>query len=426
MRAAAFVFIALGLAACSAPTTPTVEPAEAKAAPESTPAVATDFPRASGTEVYVVERASETLAVYDYAARSLRSERIEGLGNLRHATMVFSQDLRWGYVATRNGLLSRVDLATKTVDAEVQTSENSIDIAVSQDGRWIAVAEYVPGGLTILDAKTLEVAHKFEADIITPGHTMEAGVIGAPPVRSRVTGAVDAPGNRFVCVQMEVGEVWVITTNDGFAIEHKIKTPKDLPYDAMITPDGRWYLVGHVGSDMVSVLDLTKPEEGMTQISLIDPKEQFERKAPVKLPHMASWAVAGNSVYVPLVGENRLVVLDRQTWAFKQSIPVRGHPVYAVRSPTEREIWVSFSGEANDSWVDVIDTEKNAVVRSIEVGRRIYHMDFTPRGTYALVTANKDDLLALVDTSTYEIVDRQSLSSPSGVFGMWRAFRIGL
>jgi len=426
----ALIFVLLGaLSACS--STPPAQ-AEAPVAEAAAPAAAASVAaapvaRASGTEVYVVERASETLAVYDYAERSLREARIEGLGNLRHATMVFSQNLRWGYVATRNGLLSRVDLATKTVDAEVQTSENSIDIAISQDSKWIAVAEYVPGGLTILDSATLEVAHKFDADVITPGHTMEAGVIGAPAVRSRVTGAVDAPGNRFVCVQMEAAEVWIITTNGGeFAVEHKIPTPRDLPYDAMITPDGRWYLVGHVGSDMVSVLDLTKPEAGMTQISLLDPKETFERTQPVKLPHMASWAVAGDSVFVPLVGEKRLVVLDRQTWAFKKSVPVRGHPVYAVRSPTEREIWVSFSGAENDAWVDVIDTEAQEVTRSIEVGKRIYHMDFTPRGAYALITANKDDLLALVDTSTYEIVDRQTLKSPSGVFGMWRAFRIGL
>ena len=188
-----------------------------------------------GTEVYVVERASESLAVYDFADRALLPQRIEGLGNLRHAIMTFSQDLRWGYVATRNGLLSRIDLAAKVVDKEVQTSQNSIDIAISQDGRWVAVAEYAPGGLTILDAQTLEVAHRFQADVI-------GGSTAPDAPRSRVTGIVDAPGNRFVCVQMEAGEVWIVDTTGGqFRIEHRIKTPNNLPYDAMITPDGRNY-----------------------------------------------------------------------------------------------------------------------------------------------------------------------------------------
>ncbi len=380
-----------------------------------------------GTEVYVVERGNEALAVYDFADRELKEARIEGLGNMRHATMTFSQDLRWGYVATRNGLLSRVDLAKKVVDAEVQTSENSIDIAISQDGKYVAVAEYFPGGLTILDAATLKVAHRFDSDPLQAGYEEQGSLAGKAVGRSRVTGVVDAPGGRFVCVQMEANEIWIVDTRGGeFAIEHRIPTPQDLPYDAMITPDGRWYLVGHLGSDMVSVLDLLAPEAGVKQISLIDPKERFERKTPVKLPHMASWAVAGNSVFVPLVGEKRLVVLDRDTWAFKRSVPVRGHPVYAVRSPTEREIWVSFSGEADDAWVDVIDVGKQEVVRSIEVGRRIYHMDFTPRGAYVLVSANQDNTLALIDASTYEVIDRETVASPSGVFGVWRAFRIGL
>lgn len=373
-----------------------------------------------GTEVYVVERASESLAVYDFADRALLPQRIEGLGNLRHAIMTFSQDLRWGYVATRNGLLSRIDLAAKVVDKEVQTSQNSIDIAISQDGRWVAVAEYAPGGLTILDAQTLEVAHRFQADVI-------GGSTAPDAPRSRVTGIVDAPGNRFVCVQMEAGEVWIVDTTGGqFRIEHRIKTPNNLPYDAMITPDGRNYLVGHIGSEFVSVVDLTRPQDGARTISLQDPTKSFEKRPPVKLPHMASWAVAGDSVYVPLVGEKRLVVLDRQTWAFQRSIPVRGHPVYSVRSPTEREVWVSFSGEEDDAWIDIIDTATQEVTRSIRVGRRIYHMDFTPRGAYVLVSANQDDQLALVDATTYEIVDTETLRSPSGVFGLWRAWRIGL
>ena len=105
---------------------------------------------------------------------------------------------------------------------------------------------------------------------------------------------------------------------------------------------------------------------------------------------------------------------------------MRGHPVYSVRSPTEREIWVSFSGEGDDAWIDIIDVATQKVARSIEVGRRVYHMDFTPRGAYVLVSANADNKLVLVDTSTYSIVDRQTLDSPSGIFGIWRAFRIGL
>jgi protein NirF len=374
-------------------------------------------PGGIGSRVFVVERSSGSLAVYDYQARQLLERRITGLGNLRHATMIFSPDLRFGYLATRGGQVSRIDLERLERVDTVFTSENSIDNAISQDGRYIATAEYAPGGVTILDSADLRVLRRHSADVTRNGQ----------PIRSRVTGIVDAPGNRFVCVLIEGGEIWVIdASSEELAIEHRVPTPQAMPYDAMITPDGRYYVVGHMESDRVSVLDLTRPEAGVREISLRDPSRDFEKGSPVKLPHMASWAVAGRFVFVPLVGQSRLAVLDRETWEFEKSIPLRGHPVYAVRSPTEREVWVSFSGEEDDAYVQVIDTERLSVTDTFEVGRRIYHMDFTPRGAHVLVSANQDDKLFLVNASSHRIEDVQELESPSGIFGVWRAFRIGL
>jgi len=174
------------------------------------------------------------------------------------------------------------------------------------------------------------------------------------------------------------------------------------------------------------VLDLEKPDSGVKEVSLRDPAKKFDKGAPVKLPHMASWAVAGDRVFVPLVGEPRMVVLNRKTWAFEKSVPVRGHPVYSVAAPTGKEIWVSFSGEKDDAFLQVIDVETLAIKRSIEVGGRVYHLDFTPRGSHVLVSANRDNKLVLVDANSYAIVDEENVHSPSGVFGVWRAFRIGL
>ena len=370
-----------------------------------------------GSRVFVVERASGSLAIYDFIERKLLPERITGLGNLRHATMIFSPDLRFGYLATRNGQVSRIDLEKLELTGVVFTSENSIDNAISQDGRYIATAEYVPGGLTILDPTSMKVLKKHLASFEVDGKSFP----------SRVTGVVDAPGNRFVCVLIEGAEIWVVdASRPDFPIEHRIKTPQGNPYDAMITPDGRYYVVGHMESDRVSVLDLTRPEAGIKEVSLRDPKKDYDKAAPVKLPHLASWAVADRWIFVPLVGEDRLAVLDRSTWELVRSIPLRGHPVYAVRSPTEREIWVSFSGEEDDAYIQVIDVETLSVTDSIRAGRRIYHMDFTPRGSHVLVSANEDNKLVLVNATTHEIEDEVELQSPSGIFGVWRAFRIGL
>jgi protein NirF len=389
-------------------------PAPLTTDPEAQPGAAltvpvTDAPTGVGGRVFVVERETESLAVYDLVRREMLPTRITGLGNMRHAILAFSPDLKFGYVATRSGKLSRIDLETLERSGDVYTSHNSIDIAISQDGRFIATAEYAPGGLTILDARTLEVVARIPAD------------------RSRVTGVVDATGNRFVAVAMEAGEVWVVDAGKpGFPIEHRIPVPRGEPYDAMITPDGRYYVVGHLNQDVVSIVDLRHPDRGAREVSIRDPNVRSRKTAPAKLPHMASWAVAGEHIFVPLVGRAELGVLDRRTFAFQRTIPLRGHPVYAVSAPAEDEVWVSFSGEADDAFVQVIDAEELAVTRTLEVGPRIYHMDFTPRGSHLLVSANKAERLFLIDTSTYAVVDEQPLRSPSGVFGPWRAYRIGL
>jgi len=414
--------LALGLcvAACQAPTPSPAVAASATAEPAASASAAaapSPLPGGVGSRVFVVERETESLGVYDLSTKTYQASRITGLGNMRHATMAFSPDLRWGYVATRSGKLSRIDLGKVERAGDVEVSKNSIDIAISQDGRYVATAEYQPGGITILDAQSLAVVTRLPAEVEKNGQK----------TTSRATGVVDAPGNRFVCVLIEGAEIWIIDASQGEPkVERKLKTSTDEPYDAMITPDGRWYVVGHMGSEHVSVVDLQNPDRGVKEISLRDPKKKFDKGAPVKLPHMASWAVAGDSVFVPLVGEPRMVVLDRATWAFKQSVPVRGHPVYSVASPTGREVWVSFSGEPHDAFVEVIDAATLEVKQSIEVGGRIYHLDFTPRGSHVVVSANKANQLALVDATTHSVVDRETVNSPSGVFGVWRAFKIGL
>lgn len=370
-----------------------------------------------GARVFVVERDSGSLAVYDFQRRQLLPHRIEGLGDLRHATMTFSPDLRWAYLATRSGLLTRIDLTTLERAGDAQVSNSSIDIAITQDGRFIATAEYSPGGVTILDSQSLKVVKRIEATFVRDDEILP----------SRVTGIVDAPGNKLICVLMEGAEIWVIdAASPDFPVIARVPTREDQPYDAMITPDGRSYLVGHISSGEVSLLDVAHPKNALLEVSLRDPEKSFDKSTPVKLPHLASWAVAGRRAFVPLVGERRLAVLDTATWRLEGSVEVLGNPVYAVASPSQNEIWVSFSGEGDDKFLQVIDARTLEPKKTIEVGRRIYHFDFTPRGAYVLVSANADNLLALVNASSYAVEDRQSLRSPSGIFGVWRAYRIGL
>ena len=111
-------------------------------------------PEGSGDLGVVVERASGRLAIVNTSRRELLAE-VEGLGDLSHASVVFSRDGRFAYVFGRDGGLSKVDLLRRRLVARVMQAGNSIGGAVSADGTLVAAQNYQPGGVKVFDARTL-------------------------------------------------------------------------------------------------------------------------------------------------------------------------------------------------------------------------------------------------------------------------------
>ena len=93
----------------------------------------------------VVERATGSLQIIESTNQS-QLARVEGLGDLSHASVVFSRDQRYAYVFGRDGGLTKVDLLRQRIDRRVIQGGNSIGGAISQDGTLIAVGNYEPGG----------------------------------------------------------------------------------------------------------------------------------------------------------------------------------------------------------------------------------------------------------------------------------------
>jgi protein NirF len=148
------------------------------------PAVAhADGLRGTGNLGLVVERATGSVLIVDISARQTIG-RVEGIGDLSHASVVFSPDQRYGYVFGRDGGLTRVDLLMASIAGRVVQAGNSIGGAISDDGELIAVANYEPGGVRVFDAKTLAQV----ADI---------PALGADGKVSKTVGLVDLPGRRF-------------------------------------------------------------------------------------------------------------------------------------------------------------------------------------------------------------------------------------
>jgi protein NirF len=142
------------------------------------------------------------------------------------------------------------------------------------------------------------------------------------------------------------------------------------------------------------------------------------------MPHLRGWAIANGRAYLPGVGRHEVLVVDLATWREVARIPVQGQPIFVMARPDGRQVWVNFAFPANGV-VQVIDTLTHAVMRTLEPGRAVLHMEFTPRGEAVWISARDDHRVVVYDTRTLAPVAQLGAENPSGIFFTARAARIG-
>ncbi len=358
----------------------------------------------------VVERARGTLAVVDTSERRVLAE-VPGLGDLSHASVVFSRDGGTAFVFGRDGALSRVNLLTRRVEQRLMQAGNSIGGAVSQDGTLVAAQNYQPGGVKVFDAKTLALVADIPAEF-------------APGRLSRVVGLADLPGRRFVFSLFDADQVWIADVSDPKAPKlTKFENVGRQPYDALVTPDGRFYIAGLFGEDGLALIDLWAQKPQVRRI--LAGYGRGQEPLPVfKMPHLRGWAVAGRHAYLPAIGRHEVLVVDTETWAEVGRIAVAGQPVFAMARPDGRQVWVNFAVPDYDR-VQVIDTQTRQVVKTLEPGKAVLHMEFTPRGEAVWISSRDANRVSVYDTASFTPLATLNLPSPSGVFFTSRAARMG-
>ncbi len=367
--------------------------------------------RGTGDLGVVIERESGRVQVVETSGATSFGA-VDGLGDLSHASVVYSRDGRYAYIFGRDGGLSKVDLITRSITKRVMQAGNSIGGAISQDGRLVAAQNYTPGGVKVFRADTLDLI----ADI--------PATYGANGERARVVGLADAPGSRFVFSLFEAGEIWIVDLSDLSRPKiQKFANVGRQPYDGLITPDGRYYLAGLFGDDGLALIDLWHAERGVKRI--LDGYGKGEERLPVyKMPHLRGWAIAGDTAYLPAIGRHEVLVVDTRDWREVARVAVAGQPVFAIARPDGRQVWVNFAFPDNGK-VQVIDTETRRVVQSLEPGNAILHLEFTPRGEAVWISARDDNRVLVYDTATFARVAMLPVASPSGIFFTSRAARVG-
>ena len=205
MRLILSFFVALLLAACAGPQV-----------------------RGTGDLGLVIERASGHVTLVDTTSRQPYA-RLGGLGDLSHASAVYSRDGRYAFVFGRDGGLTKIDMLEAKVVKRVMQSGNAIGGSISQDGKIVVAQNYTPGGIKAFDAETLELLSEVPAEY-------------APGKFSKVVGLADSSGNRFAYALFEGGEIWVSDFSNPKQPTTQRFPAGSQPYDGLVTPDGRFFL----------------------------------------------------------------------------------------------------------------------------------------------------------------------------------------
>ncbi|MDE2180580.1 MAG: protein nirF, partial [candidate division NC10 bacterium] len=222
---------------------------------------------------------------------------------------------------------------------------------------------------------------------------------------------------------MDANSIWVVDAGKKeFPVIHKFTDVGKTPYDALISPDGRYYLAGFLGSNWMGLLDMWRLE----RVAPILADQGKGPEVPLwKIPHLKGWALTGRLAFLPALKREVALVYSTLDWTPLAPIPISGTALYTVARPDGRQVWVDIIGK-NGDLVDVIDVDSMKVVKTLNPGPGATHPQFTPKGEAAYVSLMDGGKVVVYDTATFKVLKEFPADHPSGIFFANRAHKFGM
>lgn len=368
----------------------------------------------------------------DHHFTLLDGDRFEPIGRFPtrfalHGGPKYSPDGRFVYFASRDGWISKFDIYNLKLVAEIRAGINTRNVAVSADGRYVMVANYLPHTLVLLDAEYLTPIKIFDVTD-KQGHS------------SRVSAVYTAkPRQSFIAALKDMSEVWEISYADdpppGFSgWEHDYNEQsgdvvKPEPFPVRRIPVTT-YLDDFFFSQDYSLLFGTSREGDGIVLSLDAGKMIGTLDVP-GMPHLASgitWEYQGRTVMAtPNLKEGSVSIIDMDSWKTIKRIKTLG-PGFFMRSHENTPYaWVDVFFGPHREAVHVIDKQTLEIVKTLRPapGKTAAHVEFTRNGSHALLSIwDMDGALVIYDAKTLEEVKRLPMVKPSGKYNVWNKTRL--
>ncbi len=357
----------------------------------------------------------------------LSSDKLETVARIRFRSALtgspqFTPDGRYAFLTTFDGWVSKLDIWNLKVVTEVRVGLHTRNAAISGNGKYVAVANYQPQTLAMLDAdlnllKVLPVTDKEgkRASRVLSVHTA-------------------APRQSFVAVLKDVQEVWEVSYNP-LAPEIPLGVIHDFQYREGAFAPGFLNpirtVLNHNLDDFAFSSDrneliATAVARGQQHIINLDVRRKIEEWTSAGRTRLGSsyyWKQRQQNVMAaPSETDSYLNLIDMQQGTSLARLPLPG-PAQTIRSHEgSRHLWVvSSTQQPNTSALTIIEKDSLKAVAELRPapGKKLSHIGFSRDGSYLLASvAGTDGSVIAYDTRNLQEVKRIPMNRPIGIYNV--------
>lgn len=369
----------------------------------------------------------------DHAVSILDGDKLEPIHRFPsryalHGGPKFSPDGRFVYFASRDGWISKYDIWNLTLISEVRAGLNTRNLAVSSDGKVIAVANYLPNSLVLLDSDL----HLIKT---VPATTLDG------KQSSRISAVYDAaPRRSFVAAMKDIPELWEVSYDsqaapvfDGFVHDYKMgeglgkpgyfyprRTQLEAVLDDFYFDQSYAYVMG---------TSREAAQDGSNgQVINLDVQKRVASLNVPGMPHLGSgitWTWQGRPVMAtPNLQQGLLSIIDMQTWQTQKTIATAGAGFFLRSHEKSPYAWFDAMMSPARDTLYVLDKQNLNIVASLRPnpGKTLAHVEFTRDGRYVLASLwerkAQGGAIIVFDANTFAEVKRLPMDKPVGKYNL--------
>jgi DNA-binding beta-propeller fold protein YncE len=359
----------------------------------------------------VTEREARGIAVFDGDTNTF-------LGKIdasyrAHGYTFDPTNKRWAYNVGRDGWLFKIDLYSLQAVAKVRAGIDSRAIAISDDGKYVIVGNYIPTNMVIFDTATMQPIKVIEAEGKNPDGKFVKSRVAGINAASRKLG-----GPYFLVNLKDAGQTWCIDySKPDFPIK-KAENVGKIMHEGFFDPDQKYFYATSQASNWMAVVEVS------------DCKLVGKIPTGTK-PHPgpgAAWKASDGKVYAATVHikAGEILIWDTADNKVAAKIPTAGPGLFIRTVENTPYVWADavFSKEPRNI-IYAIEKDPPFKVHEIRIegGKKCLHPELTADGKYVYISDWNGNKVYVYDAHTLKQVKVfDNIPAPTGIFCSCRRY----